>query len=199
MNTTLTEATIREASLLPAGAGLPPVEARFFRHGLPLLTRTISREAARKMFLREGHRILYLAQDLEDWGLKERVLVKRPFGVEDNSRSWSMEMLLEHLMLTGVTINKILRQLAVGVRPHRAPRVVEGKPQGNRSSRIRDEFSRFLDKFVEAADQLQFPPRPTLSHQWTGEMNASQWFKYAALHNWMHRVHAERIVAAVLD
>jgi hypothetical protein len=30
------------------------------------------------------------------------VLVKRPFGVEDNSSSWSMAILMEHLILTGL-------------------------------------------------------------------------------------------------
>lgn len=183
--------------MAPPGTGLPPVEARFYRHGLPLLIRTIGRESARKMFLREGHRILYLAQDLEDWDLETQVLVKRPFGVEDNSRYWSMSMVLEHLMMTGASITKLLRQLCIGVRPHYAHRVTDGKPSGGRGPQIRDEFSRFLDKFVEAIDQLQFPPRPTLAHEWTGEMNAAQWFKFAALHHWMHRIHAERIVAAV--
>ena len=197
MNTTLIKAAVAEPQLRAPGAGLPPMEARFFRHGLPLLARAISREAARKMFLREGHRILYLAQDLEDWDLEERVLVKRPFGVEDNSRNWSMSMLLEHLIMTGISMNKTIRQLSIGVRPHYQPRVVDGKPKGERGSRVRDEFSRFIDKFIESVDQLQFPPRPTLAHQWTGEMNAAQWLKFAALHHWMHRVHAERIVAEI--
>lgn len=198
MNNTLTKLTnAEEPSLQAPGTGLPPVEARFFRHGLPLLAKTINRAAARKMFLREGHRILYLAQDLSDWELKERVLVKRPFGVEDNSRHWSMEMLMEHLMMSGVSANKILRQLSIGVRPLQRPTVESCKPKGERIPRIRAEFRRFLDKFVESADSLKFPPRPTLAHPWTAEMSAPQWFKFAALHHWMHRVHAERIVEGI--
>lgn len=198
MNTTQIEITVQEPRLQPAGAGLPAVEARFFRHGLPLLSRTLTREAARKIFLREGHRILYYAQDLADWELQEQVLVKRPFGVEDNSRYWSMEMLLEHLIVTGVATHKIMRQLCFGVRPHHRPTIQDGKPKGGRGPRLRDEFSHFLTKFVESADDLTFTPRPTLPHPWTGEMNASQWFKFAALHHWMHRVHAERIFSGIL-
>ena len=52
----------------------------------------------------------------------------------------------------------------------------------------------FLNRFVKSSQELRFPPRPTLAHPWTGEMNATQWFKFAALHHWMHRVHADRIV-----
>ena len=197
MNTSLSESTVTSPRLQPAGAGLPAVEARFFRHGLPLLSRAISRDAARKMFLREGNRILYLAQDLADWELEERVLVKRPFGIEDSSRYWSMEMLMEHLIMTGVATHKIIRQLSIGVRPQQRPTISQGKPQGGRGPRVRDEFARFLNKFAESSDDLTLPPRPTLAHPWTGEMNALQWFKFAALHNWMHRVHAERLYAGV--
>ena len=197
MNTTLTKSSGEHPRTHPIGTGLPPVEARFFRHGLSLLAKAISRSAARTMLLREGHRILYLAQDLSDWELKERVSVKRPFGVEDNSRHWSMEMLIEHLIMTGVSTNKTLRQLAIGVRPHHRPTIASTKPKGGRGPRIREEFRRFLEKFVESADALNFPPRPTLPHPWTGEMSAPQWFKFTALHHWMHRVHAERIVEGI--
>ncbi|NIP95157.1 MAG: hypothetical protein GWO24_17605 [Akkermansiaceae bacterium] len=197
MNTSLTEPTIAQPRLQAPGTGLPSVEARFFKHGLPLLSKTISRAAARRIFLREGNRILYLAQDLEDWELEERVLVKRPFGVEDSSRHWSMALLMEHLMVSGVLVHKILRQLSMGVRPHWRPSIAAGKPKGERGPRIRQDFDRFLEKFVEATDALEFSPKPTLSHPWTAEMNASQWFKFSALHHWMHRIHAERIVEGI--
>lgn len=197
MNTPLSEPAIAQPRLQAPGTGLPPVEAQFFRHGLPLLSKTISRAAARKIFLREGNRILFLAQDLQDWDLEERVLVKRPFGVEDSSRNWSMSLLMEHLIMSGVQVHKILRQLSQGVRPHQRPSIAAGKPKGERGPRIRQEFSRFLEKFAEATDSLTFSPRPTLSHPLTGEMNASQWFKFAALHHWMHRIHAERIVEGI--
>lgn len=174
------------------------MEAKFFRHGLPILTKTISRDSARKMFLREGHRILYLAQDLKDWELEERVLVKRPFGVEDNSRYWSLEMLMEHLIMTGVAVHKSIRQLASGRRPSHPPRIAEGKPSGGRGPRIREEFDRFMNKFVQSSDALTFPARPTLAHPWTSEMGPLQWFKFTALHHWIHRVHAERIVLGIL-
>jgi hypothetical protein len=170
------------------------MEAHFFRHGLPLLAKAISRDAACKMFLREGHRILYLAQDLQDWDLDESVLVKRPFGVEDNSCFWSMAMLMEHLIMTGVAIRKTIGLLSTGTRPQHLPRIADGKPSGGRGSRIRGEFDRFLNKFVESSDALTFRSRPTLPHPWTCEMGALQWFKFAALHQWMHRVQAERIM-----
>ena len=122
----------------------------------------------------------------------------RPFGIEDSSRYWSMEMLMEHLMLTGVAAHRNIRMMASGTRPTKVPSIADGKPTGGRVDRIREEFNRFLNKFVEASDVLEFPPRPTVAHPWTGEMNALQWFKFAALHNWIHRVHAERIAADVL-
>lgn len=199
MNTPKTKTTTTTPPALEAaGAGLPPVEARFFRHGLPVLSRALTRDCARKIFLQEGQRILYLAQDLADWELEEPVLVKRPFGVEDSSRYWSMEMLLEHLIVSGMAMHKIMRQLSAGARPPQGPRVADGKPQGGRGPHIRDEFRRFLQKFADSCDELIFPPRPTVAHPWTSEMNACQWFKFSALHHWMHRVHAERIAAGIL-
>ena len=195
MNTTVNEPTVgRVPSLAKPGSGLPGFETWVLRHlGFPLLARSLGQEAARKLFVREGHRIHYLAQDLTDYELAEPVLVKRLMGAEDNSRYWSMEMLMEHLILMGVSVQDSVRQLSKGVRPMKPFRSSDLQPKGGRGPRIRDEFSRFLDRFAKVYENRNLPSRPTHRHAWFGELGAAHWLKFAAIQTNLARTHAERI------
>lgn len=194
MNTTLSKSNLRRSGVPEMGAGLPPFEAWVFRHlGFPLVAKALGHNAAHKLFVREGQRILYLAQDLDDFDLEQPVLVRRPMGVEDRSRHWSMELLLEHLMLMGIHVRDSVRQLRKGVRPLRRFEASDFNPKGGRSPRIREEYSRFLEGFETLFEHHDLPSEPTHTHSAFGELSAGEWLKFAAVHYKLHRSHAERI------
>jgi len=178
------------------GVGLPAFEGWVLRHlGFPVVAKALGHEAARRLFMREGQRILYLAQDLREFELTERVLVRRPIGVEEGACYWSMEMLMEHLILVGVHVRDAVRQLASGVRPLQKFRLEEFYPEGKGRLRIRDEYGRFVERFAKVYEtHRDLPVRPTHRHPCFGELNASQWLKFAAVHYKLHRFHAERIM-----
>jgi len=174
-------------------------ECWVFRHlGFPLIARALGHRAAGGLFSREGQRILYLAQDLTEEDLERRVLVSRPLGIEESACNWSVEMLMEHLILVGVHIREAVRQLGNGVRPLRKFQRSEFEPRGGRGLRTREEYGRFIERFTALYEtHCNIPSRPTHRHPYFGELDAGHWLKLAAVLYKLHRNHAERILAGL--
>jgi hypothetical protein len=185
--------------LRPAGQGLPSFETTLLKYvGSPLSSICLTQKAAQKMFVREGERLLYLAQDIDDWLLDQRVLVKRSPGMEDCSRHWSMEMLVEHNITVGKGIRNTLRKLLATSIPKSDTNVVNAKPLGGQGPEIRKDLQRFLIRFNNEFDGAVFRKGNFTLHPWFGKMNAVQWLRLAALNNLVHRVHGERIYEGML-
>lgn len=187
-------------TLQAPGAGLPPLEAWLLRRiAAPLVSRFLSRINARRLLIREGERILYLLEDCNDYRLDESVLVKRPWGIEDSSRAWSLAETAEHVIIVGEGIRNLLVQLASGHRPSGQFNVAKVKPQGGLGTDARHQLRRYIDRFNRDLDGLRFPKHPTYPHPWFGDLTARQWYQYAALHHYMHRIQAERIEFGLLN
>lgn len=199
MSVTLPLPVQEQPSLEAPGAGLPNYEERLLRTlGAPLITRFLSRTHARRLFLREGERILYLLEDANDYRLDEPVLITRPMGIEDNSRCWSLSETAEHVMTVGNGIRQLLIQLAVGHRPTGKFDIKQVKPCGGLGKKTRQLLPQYLSAFTRDVDPLRFKNSPTFPHPWFGEMTAAQWHQYAALHHLMHRIQAQRIEEGLL-
>lgn len=161
--------------------------------GVPLASITLTREGARKMFMREGERLLYIAQDIDDYLLTQRVQVKRTRGMVEASCHWSMDMLIEHAITVGSGIRSTLRKLRSSSIPKPDGRIVQSKPLGNWGPPIRKNLQDFLTQFAREFDQVSFRKENSTTHPWFGRMNALQWYRLAALNKLVHRLHAERI------
>ena len=85
-----------------AGGGLSKGRAYFLRHfGFPFVNSVISWERALDIFESEGRKMLSLSRSLPEDKLFERVLVPKLFGLEDNSRYYSVVMVLKHVLIVG--------------------------------------------------------------------------------------------------
>ena len=196
---TLPSKNTSKPSLRPPGTGLPSFEATLLKFvGTPLSSLCLNQKLAEKMFLREGERLLYLAQDIDDWLLDQRVLVKRSPGMEDCSRHWSMEMLVEHNITVGTGIRNTLRKLLASSIPKSDNKVISAKPLGGHGPQIRTALQDFLTQFMNEFEGTIFRREHHTVHPWFGKMNGVQWFRLAALNNLVHRVHAERIYEGML-
>ncbi|MDA0767737.1 MAG: hypothetical protein O3A92_13045 [Verrucomicrobia bacterium] len=200
MNTSL-PLPVREQPVLQApGAGLPPFESWILtKAAAPLVSRYLARPQARRLFLREGERIIYLLEDANEYRLNESVLIKRPIGIEDSSRAWSLSETAEHVMIVGNGIRNLIIQLCSGHRPGGKFNVAKVKPRGGLGTDARKLMRQYLDRFTRDLDNLRFPKHPTYLHPWYGELNATQWYQYAALHHRMHRIQAQRIEFGLLN
>lgn len=200
MNTTLPLPVREHPALQAPGAGLPPLESWLLtKAAAPLVSRFFSRPSARRMFVREAERILYLMEDANEYRLDEPVLVKRPIGIEDNSRAWSLAEVAEHVMIVGNGIRNVIKQLSEGRRPGSRFKIAQVKPQGGLGNDAKKLLPDYIKRYNKELDDLRFPKHPTYAHPWFGELNATQWYQYAALHHYMHRIQAERIEFGLLN
>ena len=189
-----------QPTLQAPGAGLPPLESWLLSHiAAPLVSRFLSRIQARRLFIREGERLLYLLEDCNDYRLDESVLVKRPWGIEDSSRAWSLSETAEHVIIVGEGIRNVIIQLSSGHRPSGKFKIAKVKPQGGLGTDARHQLRQYIDRFSHDLDTLRFPKHPTFPHPWFGELTAQQWYQYAALHHYMHRIQGERIEFGLLN
>ena len=89
-------------TLEKAGAGIPIATRLLGKHLMfPLLNRFISWDKAWDIYDKEGQKIIALASGLDQEALFRRVLVPKLFGLEDNSRYYSVAMVIEHLLIVG--------------------------------------------------------------------------------------------------
>jgi len=187
------------SNLKSPGVGLRGFESIVLKYlGVPIGSIGLGRAAAEKMFLREGERLLYLAQDVDEWILEQRVHVRRVPGMEECSCHWSMEQLVEHNITTGVGIARTLQRLLKSSIPECDVNVVNANPVGGRRAEIRTALQDFLHRFSSEFSGVHFLRTRHAMHPSFGKLNAEQWFRLAAVNNLVHRVHGERIFERLL-
>ncbi|HRK08013.1 MAG TPA: hypothetical protein PLZ57_09620 [Pseudobdellovibrionaceae bacterium] len=180
--------------LAPPGAGLPWPQRILLRYALgPLVsTRADWDESLEKLARRH-------AKIAEEWALIQpedrgrRVLVPSQPGLEDSSRYWSAEMVLEHLWIVGSRIEGAALELSQGRVPHGVVDTAQVKPMGRVDETNVTDWMQRLDEWMKlATTRLKDVPHPsrkskaTLTHPWFGEFRASQWVWLLGEHHGIH-------------
>lgn len=197
----------RQPELAPPGAGIPAMEALFFRViGFGLVSPLVSWDLAGRVFRREGRHIIKLLQDLSTERLTGRVLISRITGIEDNSRFWSPAMTVAHLIIVGDAVADFIIRLSGGETIDAPVRIEDVKPDEHTLPGILDEYRAFLPRFGARTTQDVRDRRSTATHThpWVGPLTAHQWFNLAAVHQRIHRKQIQAILkqggpAGVID
>lgn len=192
------QSSLDEPKLAAPGAGLPFLEwavAKFIL--FPRLFRTTPKSTAIELFSIESEKILGLAKELSPSQLSKRCLVPRLPGLEDSSRFWSVAMAMEHLIIVGDRMRKIVVDLSAGGTSLPNTSVAEVKPSREvDAGTIVQRFQRMTDDFIAdttAADVHAFT-EAKYAHPWFGPLNAHQWLIFAAPHQRIHRKQIEEIL-----
>lgn len=139
-----------------------------------------------------------LAQSLLPNAFQKRVRIKPLWGIEDSSRDWSAEMVLEHLIEVGVRIATAIIELSHGEKP--GTPIGDAIPGGGRGHALIEDYAAFLDDYAAtlSEDVGNRDSKLTCPHPWFGELTAHRWACLGAFHQAQHRRHLEEIVAAVV-
>src|SRR5437868_13060383 len=106
------EATTPMPVLDRPGAGLPFPEAQLIRYVIfPWACLTTDWEEATRKFRTTGEAILGVSRKVPSPQFEKPVLIDRVRGIEDSSRFWSVEMVIEHLITVGGRFRTILECL----------------------------------------------------------------------------------------
>ena len=187
-----------QETLAPPGAGLPGFQAFLLRRILfPTICRFTSWEKAGTVFETEGAKLIALAQPLLPDLFQKRVLVKPLWGIEDSSRYWSAEMVLEHLIEVGSRIAIGIVELSHGEQPTVAADIVDVEPNGGHGTRLLEDYKVFLGDYVKTLSEDVGDKRSKLTHPhpWFGQLTAHRWACLGTVHQTRHRRQMEEIVA----
>jgi len=174
----------------PPGAGLGAVEGWLARHVVfPWFCRTHSFEEATLLFEEESSRIEDLCGLFTPEQFTRRVLVPPMAGIEDSSRFWSASMVVEHVVIVGRSISKILVFLSHSQVPPFGMDVAAVKPGGKRGPAVMADFRELLAEYPKLVrtDLPRPADAPSFAHPWLGPMDIHRWHCLAAVHLRLHR------------
>ena len=200
MNNSTEDSRVLIEGLGKAGGGLSRGRAFFLRYfGFPLLNSVVSWERALGIFEKEGEKILSLARSVDKDKLFERVLVPKLFGLEDNSRYYSVAMVMEHLLIVGNALQKRIPLLSQGKKLEKEVKIKEYKPYRKIEDTVVEQYEIFLHGFKkeieENIDDIYLENRH--EHPWFGELKAKEWAVMGAIHQIVHRRQIEAIMKEV--
>ncbi|MCC6234645.1 MAG: DinB family protein [Verrucomicrobiales bacterium] len=180
--------------LAPPGAGLPLVELQIARMLFALRRWTHGRDAVNTDFSRERNRIGELVRACPEDARGQRVLIRRPPGLEDSSRHWSIWMTLDHLRIVHRGFIRIIGALTEGLMPEGVASTAAVKPDPRVGAAVEEAYERSCDDLLVAVRKpgtLRTALR--FAHPWFGPLDAAGWHTLSAGHMRIHRVQMERI------
>jgi hypothetical protein len=187
-----------EPKLAKPGAGLPFIEWAMAKYILlPKLYKATDKEKAIEALAEESKKILDLARTIPTEQLSERRLVPRLRGMEDSSRFWSVAMTMDHLIIVGDLMRRVVVELSSGKSDLPLVGTAEVKPDKPiDTSLILVQFEQFTEKFLTdtRAANVNANPKLTHPHPWFGPLNALQWLAFAAPHENIHRQQIKEII-----
>jgi hypothetical protein len=184
----------------PAGAGLPPIEAFMSRYIIfPLVSRVFPIEKAAPLLVQTGKTILQQFDALSSIQQQTPVLIPRLMGLEDSSRNWSPQMVIEHLLITSDGMLILATQLANNQQPETIVSTATVKPQETTPSTCVENYRTWLNTYeTEVSSLLTLPVHAvttrTHPHPWFGELTARQWLVLNTMHHLLHQRQFNKIL-----
>jgi len=180
-----------------AGAGISATKKLAATYVMfPLLNYFISWEKAWDIYDKEGEKVVRMASSLSQEQLFERVLVPRLFGLEDNSRYYSVAMVIEHLLIVGKALQVRIPILSQGKKLKGHVKIEDVKPYTEIDVNIVEAFQTFLSSYREELEMhtgdIHIDNRS--EHPWFGEFNPKQWSILGMVHQTVHRRQIEAII-----
>jgi hypothetical protein len=186
---------LKSSPLAPPGAGLPLPELLIARVLFALRCLGGNSASFTARFIEERERIRRLLESCDQPYLAERVLIKRPPGLEDSSRDWSVLMTLDHLRIVHEAFVGVIDALARESMPAGKASTAAVKPDPAVTTDIIPRYDASCDALLTClAAVTNFKTRTKFAHPWFGPMDAHAWHALAGGHMSIHRVQIERIL-----
>jgi hypothetical protein len=131
-----------------------------------------------------------------------RVLVDPINGLEDSSRYWSLNEVLEHLLIVSRAMEKVILSLCAGEIPPGIADTAKVKPRGSNLDTL-EEFRGYAPGLLARIDEAVKAPGMNMNsplrfrHPWFGPITARQWYWVMSTHIGLHYQQAKRIAAGL--
>lgn len=187
-----------EPKLAAPGAGLPKVELFVARMLLGLRRKLGNRHAFDARFREERGLIRALIDSCDAESGARPVLIKRPPGLEDSSRYWSVWMTLDHLRIVHYEFVRVIDSLTKGKMPEGKASTADVKPSSQATAAVAADYEKSCDALLEVvAASPNLKTQLRFAHPWFGPLDAAGWHALAGGHMGIHRLQIERIFAGL--
>jgi len=192
--------------LKPPGAGIPAYQRLVARTILiPLFLRRHPWDSIPGMLERDAEAFARdLSREREKGGearLTERVLIKPTPGLEDDSRYWSLAMVIDHLRRVNARMIEVVTSLTTNTPLPEGPTVIaDFKPDPASNSRALEPYRNVTAQLAGVIEKT--PPEArratgTVPHPWFGPLTVRTWAPFGAMHQRIHGKQWERIIAGL--
>lgn len=189
-----------EPKLQSPGAGLPFLQSLAARFWIgPYVSKQTSPTQVRERYDHVIEKLTRLVAEIPAEKRAIRVLVEPLMGLEDSSRYWSLNAVLDHLLIVSSAMEAGILSLAAGKLPDLKPDTATVKPKKFDQDMLPEFIARsvpLMKRLDDALSQpgMNFDSPLTLRHPWFGPMNARQWHWLLSAHLTVHYKQAKLIV-----
>lgn len=178
------------------GAGLPNIERLFIKNILvPFVRIFFTWDIALLLIKREVNIIKKLVNSLPKYKLQQQPIIDRTFAIEDDTRQFSINMVLEHLTIAGTGLMYVISSLSKEEEFTKDITIQGVKPYKNKENQI-DEFSEFYKKYYHFIKNLpKKQSKITKKHPWFVEFNNFDWNIFIYMHTFIHRRQIQAIIS----
>lgn len=179
------------------GAGIPWHQEKFIKHlVVPVLPLVFDWDRALRFLQKQIHEIMELVEGLDEEKMAKQVLVSPMFALEDSSRFYSINMVIEHLVMVNLGTYEIVDQLSQEQAIERELSTAKVKPfkNTNHTKNLRvfvKAYTKMLEKNTRVISKM------TKEHPWFGPFTNYQWHLFIGLHNKLHKRQIQKIMKAL--
>jgi hypothetical protein len=177
------------------GGGLPRSEFLLIRLlFIPIVRTLFTWQIAFWLFEREVRHIIKLADRVKSEEFQRQVIIDKTFAIEDHSRQFSVNMVLEHLCIVGRKITQVIAALSVEKEFEEVVAIEGVKPFENKPDALSD-FAAFAGEYEEFYKTMpKKQSEMTKPHPWFMEFNNFDWHAFIYMHTFIHRRQIEAII-----
>ena len=124
----------------------------------------------------------------------KKVLIDRTFAIEDDTRAFSVNLVLEHLTIAGSAITAVIKTLSNEQEFPGEIKIEAVKPKENKLEQIND-FNKFYQNYFIFIENLpKKHSKMKKKHPWFVEFNNFDWSVFMFMHTFIHRRQIEAII-----
>lgn len=177
------------------GAGLPEFERLVIKRGLVPIARTLfSWNIAVLLIRREIAIIKKLVNEIPKEKRVEQNIIDRTFAIEDDTRRFSINMVLEHLVIAGGLVQDVIKTLSDEKEYQGDIKIENVKPSKN-SINYLDDFEKFYEEYILFIKSLpKKQSKAKKRHPWFVNFNNYDWSVFMFMHTFIHRRQIQAII-----
>lgn len=177
------------------GMGLPEIERLSIKNILVPTVRVLFTWNIALYFLKkEIKTIKALVEKIPREKCVKQVIIDRTFAIEDDTRQFSINMVLEHLTIAGSAVMMVIKTLS-DEKEFKKEITIEGvKPKENKLNQL-DEFLAFYENYFQYIQKHSKKySKMRKKHPWFVNFNNFDWSVFMFMHTFIHRRQIEAII-----